>query len=113
MVTSYIDLMQSLVERPKDLKELRERKIVYNQLDSDEEALDVFKDIKTYVTSDDELLFEVREQIEEHYSNIIKTWNAELIHTHFSSPWAVIAFLAAAFIIALTVVQLHYAVHPP
>ncbi|KAL0349398.1 UNVERIFIED_CONTAM: hypothetical protein Sangu_1167600, partial [Sesamum angustifolium] len=48
MVTSYINLMKSLIESPKDVKELREKKILFNFLGSDEQVLKVYQEIDTY-----------------------------------------------------------------
>ncbi|KAG5580261.1 hypothetical protein H5410_050888 [Solanum commersonii] len=53
---SYINFMKSLVISPNDVKELREEKIIFNTLGSDDEVVQVYKGLKTYGT-DDRLLF--------------------------------------------------------
>lgn len=111
-VVSYINLMKSLIEGPEDVKELREKKIFYNMLGSDEEVLNVFKDINTYGENNRLLFQHVKAQIQAHYNSRIKTWIAELIHTNFRSPWTVTAFLAAVALLAISAAQLYYAVHP-
>ncbi|KAH6796504.1 hypothetical protein C2S52_021058 [Perilla frutescens var. hirtella] len=110
-VTSYISFMKSLIDRPEDVKELRERRIFYNQLGSDEEVLNVYRNINTYGA--EEPLFEkVKDKIQAHYNSRSKTWMAELGHTNFRSPWTTTAFVAAAGLLAITAAQLYYAVHP-
>ncbi|KAI3448831.1 hypothetical protein Pfo_005496 [Paulownia fortunei] len=107
-VTSYINLMKSLIESPADVKELREKKILYNMLGSDEEVLNVYKDINTYGAYNPQIFHVVKEKIQAHYNSKPKTWIAELIHTHFRTPWTIIALLAAMTLLALASVQVHY-----
>ncbi|KAK4371396.1 hypothetical protein RND71_010871 [Anisodus tanguticus] len=42
-VVSYVNFMKSLVISPNDVKELREEKIIFNTLGSDEEVAQVYK----------------------------------------------------------------------
>ncbi|KAI3448830.1 hypothetical protein Pfo_005495 [Paulownia fortunei] len=109
-VTSYINLMKSLIESPADVKELREKKILYNMLGSDEEVLNVYKDINTYGANNPHIFQDVKDKIQAHYNSKTKTWIAELIHTHFRTPWTLITLLAAMVLLALTAVQVHYAI---
>ncbi|KAL0413643.1 UNVERIFIED_CONTAM: hypothetical protein Sradi_1566000 [Sesamum radiatum] len=109
VVTSYINLMNSLIESTEDVKELREQKILYNMLGSDEQVMDVFKEIKTY---GDPLVFhDLQEKIQAHYNSKMKTWIAELIHTHFRTPWTVIGLLAAMSLLAIASVNVYYSIH--
>ncbi|KAJ8565113.1 hypothetical protein K7X08_001573 [Anisodus acutangulus] len=107
-VVSYINFMKSLVISPNDVKELREEKIIFNTLGSDEEVVQVYKGLKTY-GADDPLLFKnVKRNIQEHYNSKGKTWIAELIDTYFNSPWSLTALVVTVFLTFLTVVQTYY-----
>lgn len=110
VVVSYVDLMQSLVERAEDVKELRESRILYHQLGSDEEILNVYKSINNHGASSSAIFARVKDRIQVHYNSRTNTWMAELIHTYFRSPWTLIAFLAATTVIVLTAAQLYYAI---
>ncbi|KAL0377212.1 UNVERIFIED_CONTAM: hypothetical protein Scaly_0838800 [Sesamum calycinum] len=56
MVTSYINLMKSLIESPEDVKELREKKILFNLLGSDEQVQKMYEKIDTH-GADNPLIF--------------------------------------------------------
>ncbi|KAK4424873.1 hypothetical protein Salat_1680900 [Sesamum alatum] len=109
VVTSYINLMKSLIESTEDVKELREKKILYNMLGSDEQVRDVYKEIKTY--GNPPVFHDLQEKIQAHYNSKMKTWIAELIHTHFRTPWTVIGLLAAISLLAIASVNVYFSAH--
>lgn len=107
-VVSCINFMKSLVISPNDVKELREKNIIFNILGSDEEVVQVYKELNTYGADNPFIFKNVNTNIQEHYRRKGKTWIAELIDTYFSSPWSVTALIVAAFLIFLTAVQTYY-----
>ncbi|KAI3470998.1 hypothetical protein Pfo_027661 [Paulownia fortunei] len=111
-VSSYVNLMKSLIHCPKDVKELREKRILISNLGSDEQVLKVFKEMNTYGMENAGIFQDVKEKIEEHYNSKAKTWMAELIHTYFESPWTAIALFAAIFLLCLTFIQTYFTIHP-
>ncbi|AES79247.2 hypothetical protein MtrunA17_Chr7g0238241 [Medicago truncatula] len=111
-ICSFAAFMDSLIDRPEDVKELRSKGILLNSLGSDEEVADFFNIISTDLVPNTKIYFEVREKIHEHYCNKCKTWIALGFHTYFSNPWAIIAFLAAFIALALTFIQTWFAVDP-
>ncbi|KAG6390676.1 hypothetical protein SASPL_148415 [Salvia splendens] len=113
-VTSYINFMKTLINNANDVKAMREKGILCSTLENDEEVLHIFKSISTYGFSSTGLghFNEAKMRIDEYCNNKARIWMAELINTYFRSPWAVIAFLAAAFLLCLTVVQTYYTIHP-
>ncbi|KAG6391049.1 hypothetical protein SASPL_148796 [Salvia splendens] len=111
-VAAYISFMKSLIEKPEDVKELREKKIFYNMLGSDEEVFNVYKDINTYGAENPMQFSKVRDKIQEHYNSRAKTWLAEILHTNFRSPWTATAFLAALAALGMSAGQLYFAVYP-
>ncbi|KAK4432079.1 hypothetical protein Salat_0970000 [Sesamum alatum] len=111
-VISYVNFMKSLLESPRDVKELREKGILFSCLGSDEEVVRMFKQIDTYGADNSGLFLDVKTRIEEHCNSKAKTWMADLIHTYFRSPWTAIALFAATLLLCLTFLQTFYTIHP-
>lgn len=111
-VSSYVNLMKSLIHSADDVKELREQKILICDLSSDEEIVKLFQELCTYGMENAGIFYEVKQKLEEHYNSRAKTWMAELIHNYFESPWTAIALFAATFLLCLTFLQTLYTIHP-
>lgn len=97
----------------EDVKELRSKRILIDNLGSDEEVLKMFKEIATYSTENTEIYQVVRDGIEKHYESKMKTWMAEIIHKYFTNPWAAIGLIIATSVIVLSFVQTYFTVYPP
>ncbi|KAL0456076.1 UNVERIFIED_CONTAM: hypothetical protein Slati_0946800 [Sesamum latifolium] len=108
VVISYINFMKSLTESKEDVAELRKRKILYNVLGSDEQVLEVFRDINTYRDANPRIFRDVKDKIEAHYNSRVKKWIGEARHVHFRNPRTVIAWLAAISLIAIAAASLYY-----
>ncbi|XP_052877572.1 UPF0481 protein At3g47200-like isoform X2 [Gossypium arboreum] len=65
-VTSYMDLLNSLIHEAEDVKELRGAGILYNRLGSDEEVVKVIKKMNTDVVRSQKTYSEVKQQIHNH-----------------------------------------------
>ncbi|XP_009618295.4 UPF0481 protein At3g47200-like [Nicotiana tabacum] len=102
-VTSYLCLMDSLIDHAEDVKELRSKGILLNFLGSDQEVANLFNEIATDLVPNPHAFIDVKHKIENHYNNKGKVWVAEWKNTHFDSPWTVVAFIAAIFLILLQV----------
>jgi len=111
-ICSFAAFMDSLIDRPEDVKELRSKGILLNSLGSDEEVAELFNIISTDLVPNTETYFGVRAKIHDHYCNRCNTWIAEGFHTYFSSPWAIIAFIAALIALVLTFIQTWFAINP-
>lgn len=107
-VSAYIYFMKTLVLSPNDAKELRENKIIFNHLGSDEEVVQVFRALKTYVHVVSNYK-DVKEQIGEHCNRKSQTWIAQLLDTYFTSPWSLLALFAATALLFFTLLQTYYA----
>ncbi|XP_022854590.1 UPF0481 protein At3g47200-like [Olea europaea var. sylvestris] len=107
-ITCYVNFLKSLIVKPEDVKELRENKIFFSALDSDEKVVEVIKEIDTCGLVVDSIFEDVKMGIEEHCSSKAKTWIAELIHNYFRNPWTFIALLAATSLLFLTFLQTYY-----
>lgn len=111
-ICSFAVFMDSLIDHPEDVKELRSEGILLNSLGSDEEVAMLFNTISNDLVPNSETYFDVRAKIHEHYCNKWKTWIALGYHTYFSNPWAIIGFLAAFIVVALTLVQTWFTIYP-
>ncbi|XP_075636402.1 UPF0481 protein At3g47200-like [Castanea sativa] len=109
-ITSYISFLDSLIDDPKDVIDLRKAGILRNLLGSDEEVAQVFNEIGTDLVPNPVIYIKVKHDIQAYFDKKSMTWISQVLHTHFSSPWTVIAFLAAFFVLGLTVVQTVYSV---
>ncbi|GMN55504.1 hypothetical protein TIFTF001_024614 [Ficus carica] len=112
-VTSYISFLDSLIDHANDVKELRRPKILRNLLGSDEEVASLFNEIATDLVPNLELYKDVKSKIQKHYDNKWRTWMAEAYHDHFSSPWTILAFIAALVGLTLSGIQTWYGVFSP
>ncbi|KAL7197554.1 hypothetical protein ACSBR2_020148 [Camellia fascicularis] len=111
VISSYIDFMKSLIDNQDDVKELRSKHILFNNLGIDQEVANVFKEITTFA-SRIEPYQEVMQRIQDHYNSTAKTWMAEFINKYFSGPWTAIAFVAATCLFVLAFLQTYYTISP-
>ncbi|KAK3218155.1 hypothetical protein Dsin_012125 [Dipteronia sinensis] len=107
-VSSYISFLDSLIDRAQDVKELREKNILYNALGSDEEVAKLFNEISTDLVPRDETYSKVRKNIQKYCNNIWMTWLSQFNHDHFQSPWSVLAFVGAFIALASSIIQTVY-----
>jgi hypothetical protein len=108
---SYVAFMDSLIDHPKDVKELRSKGIL-RTFWSDEEVASLFNTIGTDLVLYTGKYFEVQQKLGKHYCNKYKSWIALGFRTYFNNPWTVIAFLVAFIALALTFIQTWFTVHP-
>jgi hypothetical protein len=112
-VTSYISFLDSLIDHPDDVKELRKAHVLNNFLGSDKEVSKLFNDIATDLVPNPKTYAHVKTQIQNCYATMWKTWIAHFIHNHFSSPWTIVGFTAAVLLFLLTATQTWYTVFSP
>lgn len=112
-VTSYISFLESLIDYPDDVKELRSAHILHNLLGCDKEVAQLFNEIGTDLVPNTEVYNEVILQVQSHYKSKWRTSMAEVFHEHFSSPWTMVAFLAAAVALGMSGIQTWYTVYSP
>ncbi|KAB5519352.1 hypothetical protein DKX38_023671 [Salix brachista] len=112
-VTSYICFMDSLIDDADDVKELRSKGIIVNFLGTDQQVADLFNKMGSSLEPDTSVYNDVKREINKQYESTLKKWVAEMQRTYFRSPWAFLAFAAAAVGLALTATQVYYTIHPP
>ncbi|KAL3838734.1 hypothetical protein ACJIZ3_023325 [Penstemon smallii] len=111
-VTSYVNFMKMLIDGPTDVKELREKEILFSSLSSDEQVVQVFKDLETFGADNENVFREFKEVFDRHCISKAETWMAELIYTYFRTPWTAIALFAAILLLVLTFVQTYFTLRP-
>ena len=117
--------MDSLIDNAEDVKELRLSGVIQNMLRSDEDLANLINelgnDLPTNLFFDkfhsravtfSEKYIKVKTQIEKHYSNRWRRWLATGYNTYFSTPWTIIAFLAALLALVLSFLQTWFTIHP-
>ncbi|KAG6641026.1 UPF0481 protein At3g47200-like [Carya illinoinensis] len=112
-VTSYVCLMDTLIDTVEDVKVLRSNSVLLNVLGSDQQVADLFNGIANDLVPNPDTYSQVKALMEKHYKNRVNIWIADWLHTHFRSPWAILAFVAAVSAITLSCLQTYYAANPP
>ncbi|CAI9779529.1 unnamed protein product [Fraxinus pennsylvanica] len=116
-ITSYICLMDSLIDHPDDVKELRKKTILVNYLGSDEQLAKLFVEISQDLIPHPHAYANVMYQIQNHCQKKLPAWVQscmveEWMHKYFSSPWAFLAVLGAIIALLLTAVQTYFTIFP-
>lgn len=112
-VTSYIFFMDNIIDNAKDVSLLHSQGIIQNALGSDKAVAKLFNSLSKDITLEpDSALDVVHKQVHNYCSKPWNEWRANLIHTYFRSPWAILSVLAAILLFALTIVQTVYTVFP-
>ena len=110
-VTSYLSFLDLWIENEQDVKDLRPAKILRNCLSSDVEVAELFNKIGNDLVRKDAYLH-VKKDIQKHCRKHRGRRMAQIYHDHFSSPWTMIAFVAAVFPVFLTAVGTWFTVCP-
>ncbi|GMN69395.1 hypothetical protein TIFTF001_038447 [Ficus carica] len=112
-VTSYVKLLDLLVDSEQDVKDLRVADILRHSLSSDIDAAKLINSIGSKCSAPrQDAYVGVKKKIEKHYRRKCATWVAQAYHAHFRSPWTVLALFAATTILALTAIQTWYSMNP-
>lgn len=112
-VTSYIFFMDNIIDHAKDVSLLHSQGIIQNAIGSDKAVAKLFNSLSKDITLDPESALDVvHKQVHNYCTKPWNEWRANLIHTYFRSPWAILSVLAAALLFALTIVQTIYTVYP-
>ncbi|KAL2464614.1 Plant protein of unknown function [Forsythia ovata] len=69
LITSYIWLMDSLIDNSNDVKELRKKGIIFNNLGSDEQLAQLFNEIANDLVPDNYAYADTKGKIEKHCKN--------------------------------------------
>ncbi|KAK1416332.1 hypothetical protein QVD17_32121 [Tagetes erecta] len=112
-VTSYIFFMDNIIDHAKDVALLHSQGIIQNAIGSDKAVAKLFNSLSKDITLDPESELDVvHKQVHNYCKKPWNEWRANLIHTYFRSPWAILSVLAAVLLFALTIIQTIYTVFP-
>ncbi|XP_062119387.1 uncharacterized protein LOC133833149 [Humulus lupulus] len=111
-VSSYISFLDSLIDYPNDVKELRSSHVLHNLLGCDKEVTQLFNEMGRFLVPNPEAYEEVISQIEKHYHNKCLTWIAQVLNEHFSTPWTIVTFVAAFLALGMSFIQTYYTIYP-
>ncbi|KAL8188520.1 hypothetical protein R6Q57_029808 [Mikania cordata] len=112
-VTSYICLLDSLIDHPEDVKALRKAGVLENSLGSDNEVAKLFNEIGTDLVPNNLAYMEAKKMIQRHYVSWSNTLYSQLKHEYVKSPWAFLALLGALLALLLSGVQAYFSVWSP
>lgn len=109
-VTSYICLLDSLIDHSEDVRVLRKAGILDNRLGSDEEVAQLFNEIGTDLVPNNFAYSDARFEIQKHYDSKRNTWISQLKHEYIKTPWAFVALLVGLVGLFLSGVQSYFTV---
>ncbi|KAF5772156.1 hypothetical protein HanXRQr2_Chr13g0573521 [Helianthus annuus] len=109
-VTSYICLLDSLMDHAEDVKVLRKAGVLENQLGSDEEVAQLFNEIGRDLVPYSFAYSDVATKIQKHYDSKTNTWISQLKREYIKSPWAFVALFAGLLGLFLSGVQTYFSV---
>ncbi|XP_076914519.1 UPF0481 protein At3g47200-like [Bidens hawaiensis] len=112
-VTSYVCLLDSLIDYPEDVKALRKAGVLENSLGSDKEVAKLFNEIGTDLVPDNLAYFDAKNKIQRHYERRRNTVMSQLKHEYVKSPWAFLALLGGMMALILSAVQAFFSVWSP
>jgi hypothetical protein len=104
--TEYMNFMDNLINSPKDVELLRLRGIIVHWLGDDEAVSTMFNKLGENVILVSNLCFaQIFRDVNKHCHRRRNVRMAKLRRNYFNSPWALISFLAATFLLILAIVQ--------
>ncbi|GMN68948.1 hypothetical protein TIFTF001_037999 [Ficus carica] len=113
VITSYVNLLDLIIDNEQDVKDLRAAGIIRNCLSSDNAVAQLINTIGSNCFPPPvDKYADVKYKIDKHYKRRCAIWIAQALHTHFSSPLTVLALVAATMVLGLTAVQTWFAINP-
>ncbi|KAL4587441.1 hypothetical protein LXL04_000312 [Taraxacum kok-saghyz] len=109
-VTSYICLLDSLIDHPVDVKVLRKAGILDNSLGSDKQVATLFNEIGTDLVPNNLAYSKEKKKIQKHYESLRNTRFSQLKHEYIKSPWSFLALIGAVMALFLSAVQTYFTI---
>ncbi|GKV38054.1 hypothetical protein SLEP1_g46004 [Rubroshorea leprosula] len=111
-LTEFTTFMDCLINSGKDVELLCHCGIIENWLGNDEAVATMFNRIGDNVGVSMKFYAQICNDVNEHYNALWNKRIASLRHNYFNTPWALISFLAAAFLLLLTLLQTTFTIFP-
>lgn len=109
-VTSYVFVMDRLIDSDKDVRLLHWSGIIENLLGSDDDVARLFNRLSTNMCPDSLDVWAEQDKLAETYRKPGRHCLAYAKHNYFTNAWVTLTIVAAILIFALTVAQTVYAV---
>lgn len=110
-VTSYVFLMDKIIDNAKDVSILHRQDILLNALGSDKAVARLFNSMSTDICVDPlSSLTSVHQEASAYCESLLRRSMAYAKHNYFTNPLVTLSVLAAIFLFALTGVQTAYSV---
>nr|KYP71041.1 UPF0481 protein At3g47200 family [Cajanus cajan] len=110
-VSAYVFFMDTMIDSEMDVAVLHRTGIVVNALGSEKAVAQLFNSLSRDVAVDGEgVLDVVRMSVSNYCKQPWNLWRANLIHTYFRNPWALVSLVAALFLFALTILQTFFTI---
>ena len=103
--TEYVNFMDNLINSPKDVELLRRQGIIENWLGDDEVVSTMFNKLGDNVAVSNLCFAHIFRDLNKHCRKRCNVRMAKLRRNYFNSPWALISFLAATFLLILALAQ--------
>ncbi|KAK7320521.1 hypothetical protein VNO77_30070 [Canavalia gladiata] len=110
-ITSYIFFIDTIIDDEMDVALLHRRGILINALGNDKDVAKLFNSLSKDISVDLHPVFDMVQMSMNNYCK--KPWNkwrANLIHTYFRNPWAIVSLIAAILLFTLTIIQTLYTI---
>ncbi|KAJ4840143.1 hypothetical protein Tsubulata_000211 [Turnera subulata] len=112
-VTSYVFFMDNIIDNERDVALLHSKGIIQNAIGSDKAVAKMFNTLSKDITLDpDGRLGVIHRHINAYCKKRWNEWRANLVHTYFRNPWAILTLIAALILFALTIAQTVYTILP-
>ncbi|XP_072973268.1 UPF0481 protein At3g47200-like [Typha angustifolia] len=113
-ITVYAAFMDNLLNTPEDSRLLHLSGILTNRMTADQDAAHFFSHLcsQVHYAADETYLRELCKDVNKYQQLRWHKWRAALVRDYFSSPWVIISFLAAIFLLLLTAGQTIYTIYP-
>lgn len=112
-VTSYVFFMDSIIDNERDVALLNSTGIIQNAIGSDKAVAKLFNSLSTDIALEpNSNLAVLQMHVNAYCKKPWNAWRANLIHTYFRNPWALLSVIAAFILFALTGANTVYSILP-
>jgi Plant protein of unknown function len=112
VLTSYMVLMDALIDTEKDVRLLQKGGIIHNTLSTNKMVATFFNDIGNICLIDynDHFFFDLFREVQEFYRSSYNCRLASLHRNYFDSPWKGMSVIAGTLLLILSALQTFYTI---
>ncbi|KAJ4826991.1 hypothetical protein Tsubulata_031499 [Turnera subulata] len=109
-ITSYFILMDHLIDTPRDVELLVQKRVLESDWGGWEEVSNLFNSICKQVVVQEFYYAGLCEEVNEHYNTEWYRYKADFKRDHFTNPWTIISLIAGSVLLGMTALQTVYTV---